>query len=171
MKSFFMGCAALALVAGCGASVNSTVTPGANLGQYKTWSFHTPKYRAGKPETPAEQELRAALKADLANKGLAEAAPGTMPNFLVAYHVKEQQQLDVENVGYFWGPSDVYTYTQGTLIVDFIDPRTNQVFWRGTASQVVNNPDTPNLTHIDKAVAKLVNQYPVMMASTPRPAG
>jgi hypothetical protein len=164
-----MGCAALALVAGCGASVSSTVTPGSNLSQYKTWSFYTPKYRSGKPETPAEQELRASLKADLASRGITEAPPGAMPDFQIAYHVKEQQQLDVENVGYFWGPGDVYTYTEGTLIVDFIDPRTNQVFWRGTASDVVNNPDSPSLPKIDKAVAKLVNTYPGgMVAGTQR---
>jgi hypothetical protein len=162
-----------AIAAGCGATVSSTVAPNANLGQYKTFAFKTPQYRAGRAESPAEQELQTALRNDLAQKGLAEAAPGQPPDFLIAYHVKEQQKLDVADVGYGWGwglgGPDVTEYTQGSLIVDFIDPHTNKAFWRGTASDVVNNPNSPNLGKVDKAVAKLVNQYPSAMASTSRP--
>jgi hypothetical protein len=57
------------------------------------------------------------------------------------------------------------------LIVDFIDPHTNQVFWRGTATDIVNNPNSPDLGKLDAAVTKLVKQYPgSAMASTSRPA-
>jgi uncharacterized protein DUF4136 len=165
---------AVLTAAGCGASVHSSIAPNANLGQYKTFAFKTPQYRAGKAESVAEQELRTALRNDMAQKGLTEAAAGQQPDFLVAYHVKEQQKLDVEDVGYGfgwgWGGADVYQYTQGTIIVDFIDPRTNQAFWRGTASDVVNHPETPDVGRLDNAVAKLVNQYPSQMAAAPRPA-
>ncbi len=162
------------LGAGCGASVHSTVAPNANLGQYKTYGFQTPRYRAGTSESPAEQALRTSLRNDLAQKGLTEAPAGQQPDFLVAYHVKEQQKLDVEDLGYgfgwgWGGPVEATTYTQGTIIVDFIDPRTNQAFWRGTASQVVDHPESPDLGKLDKAVAKLVNQYPSAMASASRP--
>jgi Domain of unknown function (DUF4136) len=167
--------AILAIGAGCGATVHSTVAPNANLGQYRNYSFQTPRYRVGQSESPAEQELRAALRNNLAQKGLTEAPAGQQPDFLVAYHVKEQQKLDVDTMGYgfgwgWGGPAAVTTYTQGTLIVDFIDPRTNQAFWRGTASDIVDHPESPDLGKLDKAVAKLVNQYPSMVASAPRPA-
>jgi Domain of unknown function (DUF4136) len=165
--------ALLALSVGCGATVHSSIAPNANLGQYRTFAFKMPRYHAGQPETPAEQELRSTLRNDLALKGLTEAAPGQQPDFLISYHVKQQQKIDVDTVGYgfgWWGgPADVYTYTEGTLIVDFIDPRTNQAFWRGTASDVVNHPYSPDLAKVDKAVAKLVNQYPAQMAAMPRP--
>jgi hypothetical protein len=171
MKTLLLGFLALALV-GCGASVSSTVTPGANLGRYRTYTFLTPPYRAGQPESPGEQELRTALRQDLAQKGLAEAQPGQTPDFHIAYHVKEQQKLDVDTVGYgFWGlgGGDVYTYTEGTIIVDFVDPQTKQVFWRGTASDVVDNPSSPKLSKIDAAVSKMVKRYPGMMATGERP--
>ena len=167
--------AAIAVVAaaGCGATVHSTVAPNANLGQYKTFAFKEPAYRAGKAETVGEQELRSALSNDLGQKGMTEAAAGQAPDFLIAYHIKEQQKLDVDDMGYgfgwgFGGP-DVYQYTQGTIIVDFIDPHTNQAFWRGTASDVVNHPETPDVGKLDAAVAKLVNQYPSAMAAASRP--
>jgi hypothetical protein len=172
MRSFIMGCAALVLVgAGCGAAVTSTVTPGSNLGQYKTYTFLTPHYRQGRPESPAEQEARASLAQGLADKGLMLAQPGQKPDFEVAYNVKEQQKWDVEDLGYYWGPGNVYSYTQGTLIVDFVDPATNKVFWRGTATDVVDNPSSPDLGKVDAAVTKMVKQYPgSALASTARPA-
>ena len=173
MKSLMLRCAAVALIAGCGASVSSTVTPGTNLAQYRTWAFYTPPYRVGQVESPGEQETRNALRNALAQKGMTEAAPGQQPDFLVAYHARKQQRLDVTSAGYGWwgwGGTDVYQYTEGTLIVDFVDPRTNQAFWRGTASDVVNNPEMPDLGKLDSAVAKLVNQYPSQLAATPRQA-
>lgn len=164
--------AIVAFAAGCGATVHSSVAPNANLGQYKTFAFQQPPYRAGHPESPAEQELQAALRNNLAMKGITEAPAGQPPEFLVTYHVKTQQKLDVQQVGYGFGwglgGTDVYQYTEGTIIVDFIDPRTNQAFWRGTASDVVNQPEMPDVGKLDKAVAKLVNQYPSQMAATSR---
>jgi hypothetical protein len=164
----------VALCVGCGATVSSTVAPNANLAQYHTYAFRTPTYRQGKAESPAEQELRGALRNSLAQKGMMEAGPGQQPDFLISYHVKTQQKLDVNTVGYgYWwgyGGYDVTTYTEGTLIVDFVDPRSNSVFWRGTASQVVNHPYAPDLAKIDKAVTKLVGQYPAMVAAVPRTA-
>lgn len=32
---------------------------------------------------------------------------------------------------------DVVTYTEGTLVIDFIDARTNQLVWRGTAEGII----------------------------------
>jgi hypothetical protein len=172
MRSSIVGCAAVLLVgSGCGASVSSTVTPGASLGHYQTYSFLTPSNQEGQAESPATQEVHMALARELAKKGLMPAAPGQAPDFQVAYHVKTQQRMDVSHYGYYWGPTNVYSYTVGTLIVDFVDPQTNQVFWRGTASQVADNPSSPDLAKVDKAVAKLVKQYPgSAMASVPRPA-
>lgn len=174
MKTRLFVAALVAFGAGCGATVHSTVAPNANLGQYKTYAFRTPRYREGAPETPAEQELRAALRNDLAGKGLVEASAGQPPDFLIAYHVERQQKLDVQSVGYGYGwgwgggPVSVTTYTEGTLIVDFIDPRTNSAFWRATASDVINHPASPDLGKVDKAVAKLVDQYPSQMAAASR---
>lgn len=175
MKSRWAGIVAVvALAIGCGATVRSTVAPNANLGQYHTYAFETPRYRIGQTESPAEQALRTALRNNLAQKGLTEVAPGQQPDFVVAYHVQKQQKMDVNSVGYGfgwgWRPANVYTYTEGTLIVDFVDPRTNQAFWRGTASDVVNHPEAPDIGKLDKAVAKLVDQYPSAVASVPRPA-
>jgi len=161
-------------VAACsGITANSNIAPGTNLAQYRTYAWHSGV--SGQAESIGAQEVRSALQAQLAEKGLQLTTTGN-PDFLVAYHGKKEQKVDVYPGGYgYWGYGwggfpDVQTYTQGTLIVDFIDPKTNKVFWRGTASGVLDDPNNPNLAKIDTAVAKLVQQYPTQMAATQRPA-
>jgi hypothetical protein len=172
MKSTKMMLLALTMAAGCGATVHSSTMPNANLDQYKTFSFYSSPYKRGQPESIADQQIRAALRQDLAAKGLAEAT-NAPPDFLVAYHVVEQQKLEANDVGYgLWGFGgvDLTTYTQGTVVVDFVDPRTNKVFWRGTASEIVNDPNNVNTAKLDKAIAKLIDRYPSVVATTQRPA-
>lgn len=169
---------ALFATAGCsGITANSNTAPGANLGNYRTYGWYQPP--SGEMQSVAEQEVRSALERELAQKGLVPATTEP-PDFLVAYHATKQQKVSVTPSygpygygywGYRWGSfPDVSTYTEGTLIVDFIDPKTNQVFWRGSAQGVVEHPNNPDLHRIDTAVAKLVKQYPTQVASVPRPA-
>jgi hypothetical protein len=157
-----------------GITANSNIAPGTNLAKYRTYGWQN--QGTGQPESIGEQEVRSALQTQLAQKGLTLATT-TPPDFLVSYHAKKQEKVEsypggYGYYGYGWGGfPDIETYTEGTLIVDFIDPKTNRVFWRGTASGVLDNPDSPNMERIDTAVAKLVQQYPQQMtATTPRPA-
>jgi hypothetical protein len=170
--------AVLALAAAaCGPSltINSTTMPSANLAKYHTFAWYAQPNAPQKPETIADQQIRASITQDLAQKGITEVTTGT-PDFLVSYHVRERQQASVTPyTGWGWGwgyygGGDVTIYTEGTLVVDFIDPTTNQVFWRGTASSVLENPNQPNLAKIDTAVSKLIAQYPSQLAAAPRPA-
>lgn len=50
------------------------------------------------------------------------------PAFLVVYYVSLKEKLDDWGRTYD-GPHVVYV--QGTLILDFVDPKTKKVFWRG----------------------------------------
>jgi hypothetical protein len=171
MKSATLALAALFAV-GCGATVNSSLSPTANVGQYRTFAFYSSPYKQGKPESLADQQIRAAITQSLTGKGLHEATGGA-PDFLISYHVVEQQKLEANDIGYgYWGFGgvDLTTYTQGTLVVDFIDPQTHKVFWRGTASQMVNDPQNPNQQKLEAAVVKLMNRYPYNVASASRPA-
>lgn len=167
--------AVLSLVGGC-VTTSAATSPNANLASYRTFAF----YRADTPKqvaferSPAGQVVQERIAADLQAKGLTETQEN--PDLLVAYHSKLQQKTDVTDWGYggfYWGgPGDVTVdqYTQGTLIVDFIDPKTKQVVWRGTASAVANNPENPDTGKIASAVDKLMKKYPAEMASSSRPA-
>jgi hypothetical protein len=167
--------AALAFAACAGVTTNAQLAPGANLAQYRTYGWAP---RGDQPETLADQAVRSSLEQSLAQRGIVPATQGA-PDFLVDYHAKTQQRVEVSPgmgpwgfYGYGgwggWNYPAVSSYTEGTLIVDFIDPRTRQIFWRGTASAAVNNPANPDMNKIANAVTQLMQKYPTQVAATPR---
>lgn len=145
-------CATVAMiVSGCGATVRSTVAADADLSRYKSYAFDEPAHGTDRATSRAARELRSALRNDLFAKGLTEAAPGEQPDFLIVYRVTRPRTRG------------------GTLLVQFLDPRTHQRFWRGSAADVVRDLDAPNVTALDRAVARLVGRYPASIAATSRP--
>jgi hypothetical protein len=172
-------CVALLLSAGC-ISTRATVAPNANLTQYRTFTF-APETNQAFARTPTGAVVRDALTRELAEKGIYPASAGTTPDFYVSYQLALRQELEAYGWGGYggwggwggwgWGgPGNVYEYTEGTLIVDFIDPKTNQSFWRGTASTVVNTPDNPNPKRMAKGVEEMMDKYPAQLtASAPAP--
>ena len=162
MKKMLTPLLALGLLAGCSTvAVNSETARDANLANFKTFGWYAAPGAQGKPESLADQDIRSSIEKNLAAKGITHAAEGN-PDFFVAFHTKTQQEMNVADYGYGywggWGP-DVYTYTQGTIVIDFIDPKSNKVFWHGTASGVVDHPENPNAEKIDSAVSKVMERY------------
>jgi Domain of unknown function (DUF4136) len=86
---------------------------------------------------------------------------------VIAYYARERQQAEVEPIGYGmplrwrwgWGPG-VWTsyYTQGSIVVDLIEPTSNQLIWRGRATDTVNGLDQSE-KQINKGVRKLVKDF------------
>jgi hypothetical protein len=154
--------------AGCSTmSVHSTFNPSATFSQYRTyaWLPNTDKTRVADlmRGSPSEQRLQSNVDQALAAKGITLAPAGTQPDFLISYHVATQEKMDVTDWGYgfygFGGPVDAYTYTQGTLILDFVDPKTQNAFWRGYASDIVGDAGA-NGAKLDEAVTKMMQKYP-----------
>jgi hypothetical protein len=167
-----MALAPLALmISGC-TTVRATVTPGASLAQYRTYTWYSPHDNADLAllQSPMGQTIRDQIAQDLNKRGMAESPHA---DFMVAYHAVTQDKLDVTGWGYglgYWGNVDVNQYTEGTIFVDFIDPRTGNVFWRGTVTSVVDHPGNPDLHKVASAVAKLMRKYPVETAAAAPPS-
>jgi hypothetical protein len=150
--------------------VRSEVAPDTNLGRYRTYAWKPP-FNGEEPLTIVDQQIRAALRAQLAKKGLVEVE-GCPADFLISYHVLQEHRVAVTDWGnglYGWGP-DVTQYTEGTLVVDFVDPTSNQVIWRGSATGAIEHPGTVNIKRLEKATAMMVKQYPHRVASAAAPA-
>jgi hypothetical protein len=81
--------------------------------------------------------------------------------------VQERIEASGDPYGYGWGNGwvggpNIVTYDEGTLLIDFIDPKTRTMIWRGTASAVVN-PDSSGEKKeelVREAVAKIMEQFP-----------
>jgi hypothetical protein len=148
----------LVALAGCGATIRTSLAPTANLGEYRTYSFAT------QPATLTDQTIHQALRRELAAKGLFESPPGQPPDFLVDYQTTAEKKLATHPVGwgyYGYAGTQVSQFIEGTLTISFVDPRTRNVFWRGTATDVVRHPESPDLHRVDKVVGQVLQRYPV----------
>jgi hypothetical protein len=90
--------------------------------------------------------------------GFTESA---QPDFLIGYIVTTKKSLDIQDNRYGWfqrrGTVDVEQVIEGTLIVVFLDARTQQEVWRGYATGTIN-PKNLN-DDVNKAVTKLVQKF------------
>jgi hypothetical protein len=117
-------------------------------------------------------DVRQAIRGDLASHGVAEATNGN-PDFYVAFYVGLKDRYDVNYVGYglpvfhrgfragWWGWPRGYDawavpYTESTVIVDVIDAHTNQLVWRGYDTNTLNtkNPDKTLTKAVDNVLAR-----------------
>ncbi|GAB3638414.1 DUF4136 domain-containing protein [Hymenobacter arcticus] len=69
------------------------------------------------------------------------------------------------NYGYYYSPAYYQTahteqYTEGTLIIDFIDARTNNLVWRGSVADDVNDPARLG-SEFSKSAKDILDKFPV----------
>ena len=126
------------------------------------------------PSTRAE--IESSLDQGLAARGLRRAA---RPDFYVAYHVTTREQISVQTF-HDWGrwtygnhrwnsytlwrgspttTSYVHRSTIGTLVVDFVDAKTDRAFWRGVATGTVRGTEA-NRQNIVDAVRRMMENLP-----------
>ena len=179
-----------ALLVGCNSSDGPKVTtdyaPNTNFAQYHTYAFQPgrimTKFGANDPNnTLLNNRIQAAVDASLPAKGLTSTTQN--PDLVVTYIAGAQNKQEIESMGpqvydgpYFgrgflfrpygawWdqGFDNYYvnSYTQGTLILDFVDPRTKQLVWRAYVSSKINSNGPVDQKAIDSAVSAALKQYP-----------
>ncbi len=115
-----------------------------------------------------DQRLKNAVNNNLDAKGY--TIDTTEPDFVIIYHTGVQDKVNVTNWGYtygpYWGPwgesVDVTQYTEGTLILDFINYETKNILWRGTAQKALSGNVKPEDAerNLQKAVDQLLAKFP-----------
>ena len=142
--------------------------------------FKTFTLKAGTPAaTPFGQErLEEAVTTALTGKGWTKAT-GDKGDAQVVTHAQysTQKVADVTTFGYGgypgwygWGGSFgtssviVRDIPMGTLILDIVDGSTNTLIWRGMASDTIVDKPEKMKKKVDKALAKMLKDFP------PKPA-
>lgn len=132
--------------------------------ELKTFNFATQRRDATDPlaaDSLNDGRIRNGLESQLIANGF--GVETTRPDFVIAYYVTTKNKLNVQDFGYgpprWFGSRDVRVnqYSEGTLMVDFIDTRNNQVIWRGRASGTLEMKGVDK--KISKSVEKLIKQY------------
>jgi hypothetical protein len=78
------------------------------------------------------------------------------------YNMPSAQEM---NAAYWSGVEDPEILTapmvdEGTLILEFVDRGQNKMVWRGTAKENLDPEMAKALPHIEKAIVKLLKEYP-----------
>lgn len=120
------------------------------------------------PNQIVEQEIQQAVNNVLASKGLT-LATRDKADLYVGYQcsVDQERQWNAWGMGggLRWGgmgSATSSTITNGMLAVDFYDPTTQQLIWRGSAAQTLNpsGNQEKDMQKLNKAVAKLLKHFP-----------
>jgi hypothetical protein len=179
---------AAAIVALCGCSTVSVTTDydhTAPFGSYRTYALEPPQKVP--PLSPsADSALRTSLRENLAARGIREVAANEKPHLAVVPHISLQRRYSVQQYttwgygpgvwpyrGGFYGVwrgapvtyNTISSYTEGTLILDFVDTSTEKLVFRGTGRAAVSGNTERNADRIREAVGKIVARFPA-----PQPA-
>jgi len=173
-KESAMRKAALALAVAFGALTLacSTMTTAVDYDHTINWSqFHTFQLAPGtqSPETFTQKRIDDGITAALTSKGWTVASSN--PDVLVYSHVvlSAEKQWTAQSMGGFgyrgWGGmGGMATATQtnipiGTIIVDMVNPKTHEMFWRGTAQDQVTGTGADK-GQVQEAMAAIFKNFP-----------
>jgi hypothetical protein len=148
----------------------------ANFPGFKTYA-HKDGTKVG--QALIDDRIVGAIDAAMAAKGFTKA--DASPDVVVVYHVAFDKEKDISTFssgygggygpyGYGWGggwgggttSTQVRDILVGTLVVDLIDAKQNQVAWRGMGVKEVNTQANPEKRDksITNAVNKIFKNYP-----------
>ncbi len=172
--------AAALVLAGCSAAVNvqTIAAPDARLGHLHTFRLMdaSPRsgVRSGAGANPIlvnsinTQALRADIVSALERRGFVES--DSAPDFLVASYATAREALDFDawNYGYAWRPRwsrwgygpVVTEFTQGSVIVDLVDPATKELLWRGNGVAHVSNQPEEFRKDLRQTVNAILDKLP-----------
>jgi len=151
-------------------SVKTDYDHSASFGKYHTYALDADL--TGLSPTGAAA-LQQALRSSLAARGLKETPTGKADLYVVPI-VFTRQKLDVmPGGGFTYWPSrygrygaggitmnaDVTQYTEGSLVIDFVDRKTHKLVFRGLGQAAVGTTER-NAAAIQAAVNKIVAAYP-----------
>jgi len=154
----------LMAVSAAAQSVQSDYDKGFRFSDLKTFSFVNQRRAATDPlasDTLNDSRIRNGLESQLTANGF--KVESEKADFVIAYYVTTKNKVNVQDLGYgpprWFGGRDIRVnqYSEGTLMVDFIDAKSNQVIWRGRASGTLEMKGVDK--KISKSVEKLVKQF------------
>jgi hypothetical protein len=163
----------LVLLAGCSTTaVQHDYDHESDFTSLKTYNWR-PVERKSNISDLAVKTAKDAVNRQLAAKGFSQTS--TNPDFSIAMYLGTQIKRDTMDYGYFykdhrrhyrarWGraPLDAYNYEEGTMIIDFVNAKTNELIWRGSLKEVIDPVVTPERLHrkLNDAAEKILEDFP-----------
>ena len=145
----------------------------ADFNQYKTFAFYKKGIDKASVSDLDKKRIMRAIEAELVSKGFTKS---DNPDILVSIFTKSRERINVRNNNFGWGWGwgwgynpwfygrnniNVNQYTEGTLFIDFIDKKKNELVWQGIGSGALKmkNPEKKE-ERIKEFVKEIVSEYP-----------
>ncbi|PVW14323.1 DUF4136 domain-containing protein [Marixanthomonas spongiae] len=143
----------------------------ANFDTYNTYAFYKPGIDKAEINDLDKKRILRAIDAQLSAKGLVKSKEADL---LVSIFTKERERVDVynNNFGYGWGwspwyygsyyGSSVSRSTEGSLYIDLIDAKTNELVWQGIGSArlISDGNIEAKEKRIREIVSEILAEYP-----------
>lgn len=155
-------------VASCSTvSVTYDFDHGADFNTYKTYNFHQKGIDKLEINDLDKRRILAGIEANLAAKGFTKSE--TTPDLYINVLASSKEKVSIDNgyYGGYWGPywggpSRVYQYTSGTIIIDIIDNAKNVLVWQGAGSGLDVSNLNKKAEDIPKAIDEILKNFPPM---------
>jgi len=160
--------------------VHSDYDHGADFAQYSTFAWYGSTDTDRPPTTGPNQivdgRIRQAIAQNILAKGLSQTSPDKA-DLLVTYYASLSSQLRMYSTGwgYGWGHgpywrfgygywpgwshTGVYSYHEGTIIVDIVDRSKKQLVWRGVITSALTKKSSSE-EKIDSAMTRVLVGFP-----------
>jgi hypothetical protein len=190
IPSWIVSLIALLALAGCSSyAVVSDYDSSMPFGSYKSYRWSGDGSAGIEDDALARNPLiykhiRAAVNRELQAKGFVLKETGPV-DFLVSTHAGIRERVTVgpptfsfsyhrgyyrRGFGYYpafwydpyWPYPQLTYYEEGTVIIDVIDAKRNDIAWRGVVTSILNNHESPEEMHrqIDISVMKVLAKFP-----------
>ena len=151
-------------------TVNTDYDHAASFGKYRTFAIDSSAIGLSATGTAALQQ---ALRSSLAARGLREVS-GRGADLYIVPSVFTRERLNAMPGGGYtltptrfgsWGASSVQLnasvrqFTEGSLVIDFVDSKTHTVVFRGVGQAAVGSTER-NANAITEAVNQIIARYP-----------
>lgn len=132
---------------------------------YKTYNFHHKGIEKLELNDLDKRRILTGIENNLKAKGLVKSET---PDLYINVLASSKDKINIDNEGYYggyWGPyyggpSRVYQYTSGTIIIDIVDYQRNILIWQGAGSGLnVSNLNT-KAEDISKAIDEILKKFP-----------
>jgi Domain of unknown function (DUF4136) len=138
--------------------------PGTDFSKYHTYKWVEIPSNIH-PNQIVDQEIRQAINNALAAKGFT-LSTGPTADLYVGYQcaVDQERQWNAWGMRGFGGMGQATSSTiqNGTLAVDFYDPTSQQLIWRGQATKTLNpsGNQEKDMQRLNSAAVKLLKNFP-----------
>ena len=140
--------------------------PSVNFAKYHTYQWVS--LDTAHPDQLIDKQIKAAVDGQLAAKGLTQATNGN-PDIQVGYQIAVDQEKQWNawgsggaRLGGGFGTATQSTINIGTLGIDFFDPATKPLVWRGQGTKTIDPSGNAqkNMERMQKSIAKILKNFP-----------